>query len=987
MTARYGKLIAVLGALIEVSLAAATLRAQAIITVDPAAPRQSFHGFGVGSIFYQGHLASGVPPEFRTSTYDLLFRDVPHRYHLFWFRPNETTNDNADPYVVNWSGFTFGSAQEEYVTVLRESLARNSNVVAMATVYTPPAWMKTNRSETDGGTLDPGVPNVHAEFAEFVFANLHWFWQRGVRVAVVTLMNEPDYTLSHEDADFTAAQTRDVHRYTVPALQSLIDGAQNTAGVRMPQIMGPSTLSVATAGSYVDTLRADATAWTNTHLISTHQYGGASEANFAALVTKAAGKPVIMSEWHSANNNDIDPEDVEVVEQGRAIAQAVNGGVNGYLWFEANHPGNGFAGLIHLPWWDTDGPNVMKTYHSWKQWARLTPWDARCLGVTTLSRPASIEGVVAFQAPGASNLIVHVVKSGSVPDSLVLGVAGHFLTRVEQFATSASQAFVPVQDRSLPAGTQEITVSLEGNQLASFRLTLARFEWPLIARGSTWRYFDRTNDLGVAWRSNAFSDLAWSSGQAQLGFGDGDEASLIASNRQITTYFRRSFWASPLSFTNMNLRLLRDDGGVVFLNGVEVFRSNLGNGPVNFLTLASNALPADETSRFYGTHVDPALLVDGENLLAVEIHQSSEGSSDLSFDLELTGLATPSGALVEVTNEGGADEVGYTSARLNGRLTILNAEPAEVTVYWGLSDGATNVAAWEKTTSVTAVGYGHFAVTVSNLVASTNYFYRCRASNALGQAWASSSASFATRFAPPVTLIAAGAVWRYFDQTNDLGTAWRSNGFSDASWGSGRARLGYGGDGEVTTISSNLQRTTYFRRSFYVPVPALVVGLSGRLTRDDGAVIYLNGAEVWRDNLPAGVIGYQTFASTGINAPQETNWIAKNLDSAGLVSGWNLLAAEIHQQIFSQSDLGFDFELRGAALLTNRPLLELRATAAGFDLMWPLEASHFVLCSTTNLTWPMWVRVANEPVLSNSVWTLTLPTETDRQQFFQLQAR
>jgi O-glycosyl hydrolase len=640
MSARTRSLFILLGLLGTFGFAGATLRAQTTITIDPAVQRQQFHGFGVGTIFFQGHLAQGVPPAFRVSTYDLLFRDVPHRYHMLWFRPNEATNDNANPYLVNWGGFTFGSGQDEYVTVFRESVARNSNVVVMATVYTPPAWMKTNRSETDGGTLDPTVPDVYAEFAEFVFANLHWFWQRGVRVSVLTLMNEPDYTLTHEDADFTAAQARDVHRLTVPLLRSLIAGTQNTAGVVMPQIMGPSTLSVTAAASYVDTLKANTTAWTNTHVISTHQYGGASEANFATLVSKAEGKPVIMSEWHSANNDDIDPEDVEVVEQGRAIATAINGGVNGYLWFESNHPGNGFAGLIHLPWWDTDGPNVMKTYHSWKQWAQLTPWDARRLGVTTTTLPASLEGVVAFQTPGASNLVVHVVKSGSSLDSLLFRVPGHSIMRVERFVTSATQAFVRTQDVSTPAGWTEFPAQLQSNQLASFRLTLAPAV-TLIAAGSTWRYFDQTNNLGAAWRSNSFNDGAWSSGPAMLGFGDANgllPSTVVASNRQLTTYFRQTFVVPPgLNATNLNLRILRDDAAVVYLDGAEIWRdTNITTGVVAYNTLAPASLNGASESTWLTTNLPPSLLPAGPHLLAVEVHQNTTTSSDVSFHLELT---------------------------------------------------------------------------------------------------------------------------------------------------------------------------------------------------------------------------------------------------------------------------------------------------------------------------------------------------------------
>src|SRR5204863_4829499 len=94
--------------------------------------------------------------------------------------------------------------------------------------------------------------------------------------------------------------------------------------------------------------------------------------------------------------------------------------------------------------------------------------------------------------------------------------------------------------------------------------------------------------------------------------------------------------SDPLVVTNFAVRLLRDDGGVVYLNGVEVFRSNMPTNTITFTTLASGSVPpGDETTNFYANALDPLLLQAGSNVLAVEIHQSSPISSDISFELEL----------------------------------------------------------------------------------------------------------------------------------------------------------------------------------------------------------------------------------------------------------------------------------------------------------------------------------------------------------------
>jgi hypothetical protein len=245
----------------------------------------------------------------------------------------------------------------------------------------------------------------------------------------------------------------------------------------------------------------------------------------------------------------------------------------------------------------------------------------------------------------------------------------------------------------------------------------------------------------------------------------------------------------------------------------------------------------------------------------------------------------------------------------------------------------------------------------------------------------------------PVGLVATGAVWKYFDRTNDLGTAWRSNNFSDAAWSSGPAMLGFGdanGLLPATLIASNRQWTTYFRRTFYVPNANLVQSLDGRILRDDGAVVYLNGTEIWRDtNMPSGLITNATPALTAIGGASESTWVPLNLSASILnllMTGTNLLAIEVHQNALTSSDLTINCELTGTTLLsTNTPLTLARKTNS-LLLAWPADAGPFSLYSSTNLTRPVtWLRVTNAPFLTNGLWVAPLPLGTNSPRFFRLQ--
>jgi hypothetical protein len=178
-------------------------------------------------------------------------------------------------------------------------------------------------------------------------------------------------------------------------------------------------------------------------------------------------------------------------------------------------------------------------------------------------------------------------------------------------------------------------VNLVVNRAGGLPITLAPF-------GAVWRYLDNGSDQGTAWAGTNFNDNAWFEGPAELGYGDGDEATLIGfgpdpNNKFVTTYFRHSFTNTAV-FSNLIISLVRDDGAVVYLNGVEVFRSNMPGGAINYLTFASSTVNAPQESQVYTAGLNPALLRRGKNVLAVEVHQRDATSSDLSFNLELAGL-------------------------------------------------------------------------------------------------------------------------------------------------------------------------------------------------------------------------------------------------------------------------------------------------------------------------------------------------------------
>jgi len=182
---------------------------------------------------------------------------------------------------------------------------------------------------------------------------------------------------------------------------------------------------------------------------------------------------------------------------------------------------------------------------------------------------------------------------------------------------------------------------------AFFRWEIAPSEFQkveFISHTAVWKYFDKGYLPGTDWNLPGFNDASWDQGQAELGYGDGGEATVLdygpdPGNKYITSYFRKEFELTDTSgFTGFLINLMRDDGAVVYINGEKVLSSNMLPGDIGYNTYASNFVGGDEESNFLEYQFDELPVHLGTNTIAVEIHQSGPESSDISFALGLSGF-------------------------------------------------------------------------------------------------------------------------------------------------------------------------------------------------------------------------------------------------------------------------------------------------------------------------------------------------------------
>ena len=426
----------------------------------------------------------------------------------------------------------------------------------------------------------------------------------------------------------------------------------------------------------------------------------------------------------------------------------------------------------------------------------------------------------------------------------------------------------------------------------------------LVPAGADWKYLDDGSNQAVDWRAPGFDDASWAEGPAQLGYGEADEATVVGfgSDDQAkfpTTYFRHAFTVDDASaLTNFLVRLMLDDGAVVFLNGVEIFRSNMAVGEALYDDFATEAVGGDDEAAFVSEFFTENYLADGLNVLAVEVHQAEGLSSDLSFDLELLAGFEPGPPTIAIT------------APVDGESLVEGTIDVAVETQF---DGGV-VTSVEFFADETRIGES-FTVPFTfpwTEVAAGDYALTAHAQTSLGLDATSAPVNVSVTSVSESTFIRLGDTWRYLDDGSDQGAAWRDPAFDDTSWPEGQAPLGYGAGDEATEIgfgpdADSKYVTTYFRKTFTVEDPADYTSLTGMLAYDDGAIVYLNGSEVFRINMPGGVAGFETLAFDAADYAPEP--LALNLNQ--LLPGTNVVAVEIHQGNAASSDLIFNLMLEG----------------------------------------------------------------------------
>jgi hypothetical protein len=234
----------------------------------------------------------------------------------------------------------------------------------------------------------------------------------------------------------------------------------------------------------------------------------------------------------------------------------------------------------------------------------------------------------------SSNLSTIYDHTGDTPDWVEIFNSGDEVVNLGNYGLS------DVDSLPLKWTFPDMTIPPQGHVLvfaSGLDLKVPGLHWQtIIDIGDVWKYTLPQSELDGSWRSAGYDDATWQSGKSGFGYGDNDDSTLV--DNTMSVFLRKSFTISnKQNVGKAYLHMDFDDAFVAYINGVEVARANIGapgempayNAPANNYDHEALMFQGGYPEGFVVDHVAD-YLVEGENVLAIQVHNHSITSSDLT---------------------------------------------------------------------------------------------------------------------------------------------------------------------------------------------------------------------------------------------------------------------------------------------------------------------------------------------------------------------
>lgn len=452
-------------------------------------------------------------------------------------------------------------------------------------------------------------------------------------------------------------------QYTVRAA----DARGNRSASPTPiAVNGPApTIDVAVAygatWSYVDTGTDLGTGWTANGFDDAGWATGAGTLGWGGTQATTIGAAKPITTYFRSTFEVADPSEVKILDLVAGLAQGAVLYVNSVEVGRVNMPA-GTVTATTLASAYTSGTedarakairvpgNLLRSgtnsiaveVHAWKAGATNVFFDLQATArganadttaptAPTLSATSGADGISLAWTPSTDdeNLGGYVIRRDGSPIAVTASTATSYLD--------------PALDGQVPHTYVVTAFDLAGNATNSSVVTVApSADTDLLAFGSTWNWWYQAAAPATGWQAETYDTTGWKSGPGELGFGDTPKTTVISTApapRPVTSYYRTTVDIDdPVAFDRIAIDLVRNAGAVVYVNGVEVGRSNMRDGVVTHTTYAPSVPTVAQRHVPVRLEALSSAFHAGTNTIAVEVHLNYRSQPTTGFDLALTGL-------------------------------------------------------------------------------------------------------------------------------------------------------------------------------------------------------------------------------------------------------------------------------------------------------------------------------------------------------------
>ena len=416
------------------------------ISLNPAMTYQTVDGFGAGIKRRTEHLYA-LEDSMREQIEAHAFQNLEaNMIRFFVYHDLEDPNDNNNAFVLNSSALNWtrydSNPSVNATKYIGEALNNAFNLSTngfdhvIGNCNSAPAWLKTNGSHNNGGTLIAGGED---EYSEFLVAFINGMQSRyGISVTAISPTNEPDYDVTYESMNTTPSELSSIISNLDTRLTS-----ENLSGV---QIISPENFRVTSndatksTTNYINSMFGNPNVVDAIDIVATHTYQNPiNPSDWSSLDTAALDKPIWVTEAGNLHSPDWDMEDASY-HIDRIMDGFNYGGLTAYmlhLFYERHkyqsevNPGENYGSSALVLWDNSNNIILPKRYHVFKHFANLVKTGYQRIHLNNFD---SGPKAVAFKSSDETKIVVQLFSENNL-DSFEIEIP-QGTTSIEHYVTS-----------------------------------------------------------------------------------------------------------------------------------------------------------------------------------------------------------------------------------------------------------------------------------------------------------------------------------------------------------------------------------------------------------------------------------------------------------------------------------------------------------------------------------------------------------------------